>query len=171
MESYCVRCRKATKSKDMKLVKTKNNRTAEESKCAICGTKKFKFVSNKQSGKGALNFVINKLPIEAHLIDQGEDGRVRRASFAGPGTKLNRRLNPDKTPKDFSKPINKLDEGAYHHDLCYAETNDLSRRNKCDNDLEKVAKNVLNNSQSTKIQKANAKLVELIMQGKQRFKS
>ena len=40
-------------------------------------------------------------------------------NFTGPGTKLNKRLNPDLTPKKWSKPINRVDKAAYHHDVCY----------------------------------------------------
>ena len=40
--------------------------------------------------------------------------------FIGPGTKLYKRLNPDGTPKEWSIPINRVDNAAYHHDLCYS---------------------------------------------------
>ena len=36
-------------------------------------------------------------------------------NFTGPGTKLNKRLNLDLTPKSWSKPVNRLDIAAYHH--------------------------------------------------------
>ena len=35
----------------------------------------------------------------------------------GPGTKLKKRLNPDLTPKEWSKPVNRVDKAAYHHDI------------------------------------------------------
>ena len=50
-------------------------------------------------------------------------------NFTGPGTKLDRRLNPDGTPGDWSKPINRVDEAAYYHDLCYAKNHDTRTRN------------------------------------------
>ena len=50
-------------------------------------------------------------------------------NFTGPGTKLNKRLNPDLTPKKWSKPINRVDKAAYHHDLCYLKNNDTATRN------------------------------------------
>ena len=40
-------------------------------------------------------------------------------NFTGPGTKLKKRLNPDLTPKEWSKPINRVDKAAYHHDVFY----------------------------------------------------
>ena len=32
-------------------------------------------------------------------------------NFTGPGTKLNKRLNPDLTPKKWSKPLNRVHQG------------------------------------------------------------
>ena len=45
-------------------------------------------------------------------------------SFTGPNSRLDLRLNLDDSPKDFSKPINRVDEIAYHHDLDYREAGD-----------------------------------------------
>ena len=49
---------------------------------------------------------------------------------------LDRRLNPDLTPKEWSKPINRVDTAAYHHDLCYAKHQDTKTRNDvCDRQM------------------------------------
>ena len=57
-------------------------------------------------------------------------------NFTGPGTKLNKRLNPDLTPKKWSKPINRVDKATYHHDLCYLKNNDTATRNTvCDKNM------------------------------------
>ena len=54
-------------------------------------------------------------------------------NFTGPGTKLNKILNPDGTPKEWSMPINRVDNAAYHHDLCYFKHDDTKTRNEvCD---------------------------------------
>ena len=45
-------------------------------------------------------------------------------NFTGPGTKLNKRLNPDGTPKELSMHINRVDNATYHHDLCYSKHDD-----------------------------------------------
>ena len=45
-------------------------------------------------------------------------------NFTGPGTKLDKRLNADGTPKRWSKPVNRVDDAAYRHDLAYAGTAD-----------------------------------------------
>jgi len=45
-------------------------------------------------------------------------------------------LHPDETPRDWSKPINRVDEAAYHHDLCYAKNPDTRTRNEvCDREM------------------------------------
>ena len=54
-------------------------------------------------------------------------------NFIGPGTKLYKRLNPDGTTKEWSIPINRVDNAAYHHDLCYSKHDDTKPRNEvCD---------------------------------------
>ena len=50
-------------------------------------------------------------------------------NFTGSGTKLCKRLNPDGTSKYWSIPINRVDNLAYHHDLCYSKHDDTKTRN------------------------------------------
>ena len=63
---------------------------------------------------------VNNLPFDMHLPGH---------NFTGPGTKLYKRLNPNWTPKKWSIPINRVDNAAYHHDLCYSKHNDTKTRN------------------------------------------
>ena len=57
-------------------------------------------------------------------------------NFTGPGTKLKKRLNPDITPKKWSKPVNRVDKAAYHHDVCYLKNDDDATRNAvCDKNM------------------------------------
>ena len=68
-----------------------------------------------------------------------------RHNFTRPGTKLNKRLNPDLTPKKWSKPINRVDKAAYHHDVCYLKNNDTATRNAvCDKSMLKELKGIYN---------------------------
>ena len=53
-------------------------------------------------------------------------------NFADPGTKLYKRLNQDGTPKEWSIPINRVDNAAYHHDLCYSKHDTKTRNEICD---------------------------------------
>ena len=46
----------------------------------------------------------------------------------GSGTKLYKRLNSDGTPKEWSIPINRVDNAA-NHDLCYSKHDDNKTRN------------------------------------------
>ena len=63
MESYCLKCKKYTKNINSQVSSTSNDRVMIFSKCAICGSKKSKFV-NKQEAKGLLS----KLRIKISLI-------------------------------------------------------------------------------------------------------
>ena len=53
MKSYCLRCRKDTENIYPRFSNTSNGRTMI-SKCAICGSKKSRFIKN-QEGKGLLS--------------------------------------------------------------------------------------------------------------------
>ena len=54
MKSFCLRCRKNTENIDPKVSKTSNGRTIVLSKCAICGSKKSRFIKNQET-KGLLS--------------------------------------------------------------------------------------------------------------------
>ena len=54
MESYCLKCRKNTENINPKVSKTSNGRTMVLSKCAICSSKKSRFIKN-QEAKGLLS--------------------------------------------------------------------------------------------------------------------
>ena len=92
--------------------------------CVTCGKIKTQFIKKGTAGGSFLNSLVNKLPFEMHLPGH---------NFTVPGTKLNKRLNPDGTPKKWSVPINRVDNAAYHHDLCYSRHDDAKTRNEiCD---------------------------------------
>ena len=62
MESYCLKCKKYTKNIDPKISGSSNCKTMILSKCAICGSKKLRFV-NKQEAKGLLSKLGIKTPL------------------------------------------------------------------------------------------------------------
>ena len=64
MFSYCFKCRENTKSKNPKVVKTKNRKTMLLSKCAVCNSKKSKFI-NEQKARG---FLSNLTGIEVPIL-------------------------------------------------------------------------------------------------------
>ena len=66
-ETYCLACRKYTKSINPKIVRNKHNRSMTQSNCAICGSKKSRFIKEQQA-MGILSNLgiktpLNKVPL------------------------------------------------------------------------------------------------------------
>ena len=65
MESYCLKCKKKKKNTeniDPEVSSTSNGRVMILSKCAICGSKKSRFIKN-QEAKGLLSNLGIKTPL------------------------------------------------------------------------------------------------------------
>ena len=67
MLNYCVKYRKNRNNLKSKIFKTKNNRLIMQSKCAVCGIKKSRFVKEEEA-KGLLSSLglktpLNKIPL------------------------------------------------------------------------------------------------------------
>ena len=85
---------------------------------------KTQFIKRDVTGGSFLNTLVNKLPFKMYLPGH---------NFTGPGIKLYKTLNSDGTPKEWSIPINRVDNVAYHHDLCYSKHDDTkTRKEVCD---------------------------------------
>ena len=72
MKSYCLKCRKDTENINPKISKTSNGRTMVLSKCAICGSKKSRFIKN-QEAKGLLSNLgirtpLSKVPMLGNIL-------------------------------------------------------------------------------------------------------
>ena len=67
MKSYCLKCRKDTEIINPKVSKTSNNRIMVLSKCAICGSKKSRFIKNEEA-KGLLSNLRIKTPLSKEPI-------------------------------------------------------------------------------------------------------
>ena len=72
MLSYCLKCKKNTESINPKVSKTSNGKTMVLSKCAICGSKKSKFIKDQQA-KGLLSNLglrtpLNKIPLLGDIL-------------------------------------------------------------------------------------------------------
>ena len=70
--SYCLQCKKNTESINSKVSKTTNGKTMMLSKCAICGSKKSKFIKEHQA-KGLLSnlgvrTLLNKIPLLGDIL-------------------------------------------------------------------------------------------------------
>ena len=76
-------------------------------------------------------------------------------NFTGPEIKLNKRLNSDGTPKEWSMPINRVDNAAYHHDLCYSKHVDTKTRNEvCDTTMLNELNEIVNPTLRERIDKS-----------------
>src|ERR1043165_125852 len=153
---YCVKCKSRTETRDIQNVVSKNNRHMLRGVCAVCGTTKTQFVKEPPSKGGDLVSSLNsatsniklpcaKFPGEMHLPGH---------SFTGPGTRLDQRLNPDGTPKDWSKPINRADNAAHRHDLAYDQHADTTSRNVADRAMINELNNIPNPSLRERIERA-----------------
>ena len=72
MLSYCLKCKTNTGSINPNVSVTSNARTMILSKCAICGSKKSKFIK-KQEAKGVLSNLgiettLNKIPLLGDVL-------------------------------------------------------------------------------------------------------
>ena len=62
MLSYCLKCKKNTENIKPVVSKTSNGKTMVSSKCAICGSKKSKFIKG-QEAKGLLSNLGIRTPL------------------------------------------------------------------------------------------------------------
>ena len=72
MKSCCLKCRKNTENINARVSKTSNGRTMVLSKCAICDSKKSKFIKNQEE-KGLLSnlgvrTLLSKVPILGDIL-------------------------------------------------------------------------------------------------------
>ena len=72
MLSYCFKCRRNTKSINPKVSKTTNGKVIILSTCAICGSRKSKFIK-EQEAKGLLSNLglrtpLNKIPVLGDIL-------------------------------------------------------------------------------------------------------
>ena len=72
MLSYCLKCKRNTESINPKVLETTNGKAIILSKCAICGSKKSKFIK-EQEAKGLLSNLslrtpLNKIPVLGDIL-------------------------------------------------------------------------------------------------------
>ena len=173
---YCNRCMEIRPSPNLSVIDTENNTTLISGNCFYCGKFNTRYVDHLQLAQdqseiktggdlvGVLNTVsrnfqlpLQKFPGELHLPGM---------NFAGPGTRLEYRLNDDGTYKEFSKPIDRVDEAAYYHDLAYNEYKDTENRNIADREMLKDLSEIKNPSIREKIEMA---IIKPIINTKQKF--
>jgi NAD-dependent SIR2 family protein deacetylase len=70
---HCIKCQKRTGGGQVGLGRTRHNRMALAQRCSECGTKKVRFISNKdiqdhQNGEGILSSLLGtKIPILSQI--------------------------------------------------------------------------------------------------------
>lgn len=86
-------------------------------KCVQCGRIRCQFVTAPTSGDDSVG-PLNKLTSNIKIPLQQFEGEllIPKMNFAGPGTRLHSRLNDDGTPKECSRPVDRVDLSTYHHD-------------------------------------------------------
>ena len=121
---YCLKCRRVTETENITTAVSNNGILMRRGRCITCGKTETQFIKRDATVGSFLNILVNKLPFEMPLPEH---------NFTGPGTKLYKRLNQDRTPKEWSMPINRVENAANHHDLCYTKHDDTKTRNEvCD---------------------------------------
>ena len=121
---HCLKCRRVTETENIATATSKYDRLVRHGHCITCGKIYTQFFNRGAASGSFLNTLMNKLPFEMHLPGH---------NVTGSETKLNKRLNPDGTPKEWSIPINRVDNAAYHHNLCYSKHDDSKTMNQvCD---------------------------------------
>ena len=72
MSSYCLKCKKNTKNINPKVSKTNNGKTMLLSKCAICGSKKSRFIKIQEASgilsNAGLKIPLNKIPLLGDIL-------------------------------------------------------------------------------------------------------
>ena len=72
MLSYCLKCRRNTESINPKVSKTTNSKAMILSTCAICGSRKSKFIKQQEAKRVLSNFGIktplNKIPVLGDIL-------------------------------------------------------------------------------------------------------
>ena len=131
---YCVKCKSKTLTNNVHNVTTKNGKPMLRGSCVLCGSTKTQFAKMTKTNGGDLVSSLNSVTSKIKLPWAKYPGEIHLPGmyFAGPGTRLDLRLNPDGLPKDSSKPIDRVDDAAYRHDMAYAAFPDTKTRNVAD---------------------------------------
>ena len=71
-ETYCLACRKYTKSINPKIVRNRQNRSKIQSNCAVCSSKKSRFIKEHQAigllSDLGIKTPLNKVPLVSILF-------------------------------------------------------------------------------------------------------
>ena len=72
MQSYYLKCKKNTENINPRVLKTSNNKTMLLSKCAICGSKKSRFIKEQEASGSlsslGLKTLLSKIPLSDDIL-------------------------------------------------------------------------------------------------------
>jgi len=142
---FCVNFEVKTESKDLEVITLKNNKRGIKGFCVECGEKKILLL-----GKEGGDF-ISSLETNGGKLFAGEL-HLPSHNYTGPFTRTDLRLNEDLTPKDWSLPINRIDEAALKHDIAYMDKS-LEARHKADDIMIEELNNIDNPTFREKIER------------------
>ena len=87
MKSYCLKCKKDTENINPRVSNTSNGRTMILSKCAICGSKKSRFIKNQEAKELLSNLGVrtplNKVTILGDIFFVKPNEIVNKILLAG----------------------------------------------------------------------------------------
>ena len=163
---YCVKCKRNTDTLNLHYAVSKNNRNMLRGTCSVCGKTKNQFSAATKGGD--LTNSINKFTSKIKLPWAKFPGEMHIPSmiFAVPGTNLDKRLTSTDAYQDWSKPVDRVDNAGYHHDLAYKYFNDKQTRNLAD----KMMLEEMNSIQNPTQREINErKIIEPIISAKAKF--
>ena len=160
MLSYCFKCRRNTKSINPKVSKTTNGKAIILSTCAICRSKKSKFIKEQEVKRLLSNLglrtPLDKIPVLGDILLMNNvinkfllagdkfmpEIHLRQPQFTysacGPFTRHEERIQKFKETGDTNYIyMNELDKACFTHDAAYSDSKDLTKRTVAD----KILKN------------------------------
>ena len=105
-------CRRVTETESITNATSKNGKLMRRGQGITRSKTNTQFVKREAAGGSLLNTLVIKILFETHLPVH---------NFTGPGTKLDKRVYSDETQKELTISINRVDNAAYHHGLCYSK--------------------------------------------------
>ena len=183
MLSYCLKCKKNTESINPKVSKTTNGKAIILSTCAICGSKKSKFIK-EQEAKGLLSNLGLRTPLNSStrryfvLIKYKMNNTINKLLLAGdkfmpeihlrqpqftysacrPFTKHEQRIQKFKETGDTNYK-NELDKACFAHDAVYSDSKDLTKRTAADKILKNKAFDIAKDPKDDGYQRGLASMV------------
>ena len=171
MLSYCFKCRKNTESKNPIVARTKNGRIMLLSTCALCDSKKSKFIKWQEASRLLCSFAIT-IPLNEICLFKSKfllatdkflseiDLRHPEFTYSArvPFTKIKERIKNFKETED-SRYIcqNELEKACFQHVMPYGEFENLTRRK------DKVLRNkAFNIAKNPKYDRYQCKLASMV---------